>query len=80
MVEVRGINLSGRQKQQIQFGKGCLPRSENVVQECLMKLLYDKTVVYATHQLEFLEGADLNFWLVILNTCLSLMKSLHLFD
>lgn len=24
-----------------------------------MKLLYDKTVVYATHQLEFLEAADL---------------------
>lgn len=36
-----------------------LTRSENFVQECLMKLLYDKTVVYATHQLEFLEAADL---------------------
>jgi len=31
----------------------------NSVQKCLMKLLYDKTVVYATHQLEFLESADL---------------------
>jgi ABC-type transport system involved in cytochrome bd biosynthesis fused ATPase/permease subunit len=44
-----------------------------------MKLLYDKTVVYATHQLEFLEAADL-ILVSILNTCVSLMKSLHLFD
>jgi ABC-type transport system involved in cytochrome bd biosynthesis fused ATPase/permease subunit len=32
-----------------------------------MKLLYDKTVVYATHQLEFLEAADL-ILVSILNT------------
>ncbi|KAK2384078.1 ABC transporter C family member [Trifolium repens] len=31
----------------------------HLFKECLMKLLYDKTVVYATHQLEFLEAADL---------------------
>ncbi|KAK7399976.1 hypothetical protein VNO78_11174 [Psophocarpus tetragonolobus] len=31
----------------------------HLFKNCLMKLLYDKTVVYATHQLEFLEGADL---------------------
>ncbi|CAJ1935619.1 unnamed protein product [Sphenostylis stenocarpa] len=31
----------------------------HLFKKCLMKLLYDKTVVYATHQLEFLESADL---------------------
>ncbi|KAJ1401992.1 P-loop containing nucleoside triphosphate hydrolase [Sesbania bispinosa] len=31
----------------------------HLFKKCLMKLLYDKTVVYATHQLEFLEAADL---------------------
>ncbi|CAJ2677615.1 unnamed protein product [Trifolium pratense] len=31
----------------------------HLFKECLMKLLYDKTVVYATHQMEFLEAADL---------------------
>ncbi|XP_061355474.1 putative ABC transporter C family member 15 [Gastrolobium bilobum] len=30
----------------------------HLFKKCLMKLLYDKTVVYATHQLEFLEAAD----------------------
>lgn len=29
------------------------------MQKCLMELLSEKTVVYATHQLEFLEAADL---------------------
>ena len=28
------------------------------MQECLLKLLCDKTVVYATHQMEFLEASD----------------------
>lgn len=28
-------------------------------QKCLLQLLSQKTVVYATHQLEFLEAADL---------------------
>ncbi|KAK7359418.1 hypothetical protein VNO77_01378 [Canavalia gladiata] len=31
----------------------------HLFKKCLMKLLHDKTVVYATHQLEFLEAADL---------------------
>ncbi|XP_057416736.1 ABC transporter C family member 3-like isoform X2 [Lotus japonicus] len=31
----------------------------HLFKKCLLELLYDKTVVYATHQLEFLEAADL---------------------
>lgn len=45
-----------------------------------MKLLYDKTVVYATHQLEFLEAADL---ILVSDTELILCrhrKFLNLFD
>lgn len=29
------------------------------VQECLMRMLSSKTVIYVTHQLEFLAAADL---------------------
>jgi len=36
-----------------------------------MKLLYDKTVVYATHQLEFLEAADLILVRHIENLCVT---------
>lgn len=31
----------------------------SVLQKCLLGLLSQKTVIYATHQLEFLDGADL---------------------
>ncbi|XLR07681.1 hypothetical protein S83_035619 [Arachis hypogaea] len=31
----------------------------HLFKKCLMQLLFEKTVVYATHQLEFLEAADL---------------------
>ncbi|KAJ0094666.1 hypothetical protein Patl1_16860 [Pistacia atlantica] len=49
VVGERGMNLSGGQKQRIQLARA----------ECLMGLLSQKTVIYATHQLEFLDGADL---------------------
>jgi ABC-type multidrug transport system fused ATPase/permease subunit len=55
----------------LSFHSKNLPRSENVVQECLMKLLYDKTVVYATHQLEFLEAADLSLVSYIEHLCVT---------
>lgn len=29
------------------------------MQKCLIQLLHDKTVVYVTHQLEFLDSSDL---------------------
>ncbi|KAK2390736.1 multidrug resistance-associated protein [Trifolium repens] len=44
----------------LSFHSKNLPRSKNVVRECLMKFLYGKTFVYGTHQLEFLEAAYLN--------------------
>ncbi|XLR07617.1 hypothetical protein HN51_062541, partial [Arachis hypogaea] len=57
LVEERGINLSGGQK-----GRNNGFNSQELftmIQKCLMQLLFEKTVVYATHQLEFLEAADL---------------------
>lgn len=31
----------------------------DIMQKCLMQLLHNKTVVYVTHQLEFLDASDL---------------------
>jgi ABC-type bacteriocin/lantibiotic exporter with double-glycine peptidase domain len=36
-----------------------LMRHCNVLQKCLLQHLSQKTVIYATHQLEFLEAADI---------------------
>jgi hypothetical protein len=53
----------------LSFHSKNLPRSKNVVQECLMKFLYGKTFVYGTHQLEFLEAAYLNLVSYIEHLC-----------
>lgn len=36
-----------------------LMKARICVQECLMRLLSSKTVIYVTHQLEFIDAADL---------------------
>ncbi|KAL5548581.1 hypothetical protein UlMin_003812 [Ulmus minor] len=65
----RGINLSGGQKQRIQIARALYqdadiylfddPFSAVDAHECLLGLLSSKTVMYVTHQVEFLPAADL---------------------
>ncbi|EXB82409.1 ABC transporter C family member 3 [Morus notabilis] len=65
VVGERGMNLSGGQKQRIQLARAAYSDSDVYFLDdpfsakCLLQLLSQKTVVYATHQLEFLEAADL---------------------
>ncbi|KAH7515548.1 hypothetical protein FEM48_Zijuj10G0038500 [Ziziphus jujuba var. spinosa] len=65
VVGERGMNLSGGQKQRIQLARAVYSDSDVYFLDdpfsakCLLQLLSQKTVVYATHQLEFLEAADL---------------------
>ncbi|KAK7853535.1 abc transporter c family member 3 [Quercus suber] len=61
----RGINLSGGQKQRIQIARALYQDADIYLfddpfsAECLLGLLDSKTVVYVTHQVEFLPAADL---------------------
>lgn len=48
-------NSSRYMKKATEFSDLCSP----FMQECLMRLLSSKTVIYVTHQLEFLNAADL---------------------
>ncbi|KAK6160332.1 hypothetical protein DH2020_003713 [Rehmannia glutinosa] len=65
VVGERGLNLSGGQKQRIQMARALYSNSEIYLLDdpfsakCLMQLLHKKTVVYVTHQLEFLDSSDL---------------------
>ncbi|GAY44020.1 hypothetical protein CUMW_079090 [Citrus unshiu] len=65
VVGERGINLSGGQKQRIQLARAVYSNSDVYIfddpfsAQCLMGLLSQKTVLYTTHQLEFLDAADL---------------------
>ncbi|KAI9181044.1 hypothetical protein LWI28_010821 [Acer negundo] len=67
VVGQRGMNLSGGQKQRIQLMRVAYSVSDIYIleflklflQKCLMGLLFEKTVFYATHQLEFLGVVDL---------------------
>ncbi|KAI3979585.1 hypothetical protein MKX01_001777 [Papaver californicum] len=54
----RGINLSGGQKQKIQIARATY-QDADILFECLLGLLSSKTVIYVTHQVEFLPSADL---------------------
>ncbi|KAK6919880.1 ABC transporter type 1, transmembrane domain [Dillenia turbinata] len=61
----RGINMSGGQKQRIQIARAVYQDADIYVlddpfsADCLMGILKDKTVIYVTHQVEFLPAADL---------------------
>ncbi|KAJ7014300.1 ABC transporter C family member 3-like [Populus alba x Populus x berolinensis] len=61
----RGINLSGGQKQRIQIARALYQDADIYLfddpfsAEALLGLLNSKTVIYVTHQVEFLPAADL---------------------
>ncbi|KAM3744028.1 hypothetical protein ACB098_06G020800 [Castanea mollissima] len=73
VIGVRGINLSGGQKQRIQIARALYQDADiylfddpfsavdahMIPPEYLLGLLDSKTVVYVTHQVEFLPAADL---------------------
>ncbi|KAL5975296.1 Canalicular multispecific organic anion transporter 2 [Asimina triloba] len=61
----RGINLSGGQKQRVQIARALYQDADIYLfddpfsAECLLRMLGSKTVIYVTHQVEFLPSADL---------------------
>uniref|UniRef100_A0A0R0EYZ8 ABC-type xenobiotic transporter n=1 Tax=Glycine max TaxID=3847 RepID=A0A0R0EYZ8_SOYBN len=74
-IEEKGINLSGGQKQRVQIARALYQDSDIYLYDdpfsaldahtgshlfkCLLGLLKSKTVIYITHQVEFLSDADL---------------------
>ncbi|CAJ1963971.1 unnamed protein product [Sphenostylis stenocarpa] len=65
IVGEKGINLSGGQKQRVQIARALYQDADIYLfddpfsAECLLDLLKSKTVIYITHQVEFLPDADL---------------------
>ncbi|KAI3810261.1 hypothetical protein L1987_19872 [Smallanthus sonchifolius] len=66
----RGINLSGGQKQRLQIARALYQDADiyllndahtgsHLFKECVLGFLASKTVIYVTHQVEFLPVADL---------------------
>ncbi|KAI4370858.1 hypothetical protein MLD38_019159 [Melastoma candidum] len=53
--------MSGGQKQRIQIARSCSDAhtGSQLFSDCLMGILKDKTILYVTHQVEFLPAADL---------------------